>query len=127
MKSTTGGGLYFGMSCAKIAAKAVANALNSETPLQVRNYENLWRKKFGSELKKSAKMRKFVNQLRDSTLDALFETVSEYNLEPLLERFGDIDYLSSFVRPFASKLSFLPLKKPKLTFELLKAMIRTNA
>ncbi|MCK5587894.1 MAG: NAD(P)/FAD-dependent oxidoreductase [Candidatus Lokiarchaeota archaeon] len=127
VKSTTGGGLYFGMSCAKIAAKVVVDALNNETPLQVRTYERLWRKKFGSELKKSANMRKFVNQLRDSTLDTLFETVSEHNLEPLLERFGDIDYQSSFVRPFASKLSFLPFKNPKLTFELLKAMILANA
>jgi geranylgeranyl reductase family protein len=125
VKSTTGGGLYFGMSCARIAANVAVDALNNETPLQVRNYENLWRKKFGSELKKSANMRNFVNQLRDSTLDALFETVSEYNLEPLLERFGDIDYQSSFVRPFASKLSFLPFKKPKLTFGLLKAIMST--
>ena len=123
VKSTTGGGLFFGMSCAKIAAKVVVDALNNESPFQVRNYESLWRKGFGSELKKSASLRKFVNLLRDSTLDTLFEIVSEYNLEPLLERFGDIDYQSSFVRPFASKLSFLPFKNPKLTFELLKAVI----
>jgi geranylgeranyl reductase family protein len=123
VKSTTGGGLYFGMSCAKIAAKVAVDALNNETQFQVRNYESLWRKGFGSELKKSANMRKFVNQLRDSTLDKLFEAVSEYSLEPLLERFGDIDYQSSFVRPFAKKLSFLPFKNPKLTFELLRAII----
>jgi geranylgeranyl reductase family protein len=126
VKSTTGGGLYFGMSCAKIAAKVAVDALNNETPFQVRNYESIWRKKFGSELKKSANMRKFINQLRDSTLDTLFETVSEYNLEPLLERFGDIDYQSSFVGPFARKLSFLPFKNPKLTFELLRAIILAN-
>ncbi len=126
VKSTTGGGLYFGMSCAKIAAKVAVDALNKETPFQIQNYVSLWRKGFGSELKKSANMRKFINQLKDSTLDTLFEIVSDYNLEPLLERFGDIDYQSSFVRPFASKLSFLPFKNPKLTFELLRAIILAN-
>jgi len=127
VKSTTGGGLYFGMSCAKIAAEIVVDALNKETPLQVRNYENLWRKKFGSELKKSANMRKFVNNLKDPTLDTLFKTVSDNTLEPLLERFGDVDYQSSFVKPFARKLSGLPFKNPKLTLELLKAIILASS
>jgi len=45
----------------------------------------------------------------------------------LLERFGDIDYQSSFVRPLARKLSFLPFKNPKLAFELFKATILANA
>ncbi len=123
VKSTTGGGLYFGMSCAKIAAKVAVESLTNEAPHHIKDYENLWRKRFGSELKKSANMRKFVNQLHDNTLDSLFNIVNEYQLEPLLERFGDIDYQSSFIRPFASKLSFLPFKNPKLTFELLRAII----
>jgi len=63
VKSTTGGGLYFGMSCARIAAKVAVKALESEISHQLKNYENLWRKQFGSELKKSANMRQFINQL----------------------------------------------------------------
>jgi flavin-dependent dehydrogenase len=126
IKSTTGGGLYFGMSCARIAAKVAVTALENEIPYQIKNYENLWRKQYGSELKKSANMRQFINQLKDSTLDTLFKTVSVYNLEPLLESFGDIDYQSSFVRPFARKLSFLPFKNPILTFELLRAIILSS-
>ncbi len=122
VKSTTGGGLYFGMSCARIAAKVAVEALNTENLHQIKDYESLWRRIFEAELKKSARMRKFANNLRDSTLDALFKTVSEYQLESLLERFGDIDYQSSFLRPFARKLTFLPFKNPKLTFKLLKAV-----
>jgi len=126
VKSTTGGGLYFGMSCARIASEVAVKSLENETPHQIKDYENLWRKRFGSELKKSANMRMFINQLNDNTLDSLFNIVNEYNLETLLERFGDVDYQSSFVRPLASKLSFLPLKNPKLTFELLRAIILAN-
>ena len=52
VKSTTGGGLYYGMACAKIAGRAIVKALHDSPEAILRekalkSYETEWRDQFG--------------------------------------------------------------------------------
>lgn len=82
-KATTGGGVYFGGMCAKIAAKVAANGEKTDV------YESEWRKKY-SVLERHEKMREQYNK----TSDGVIYTAVKFGgpvMGKLLSKFGDID------------------------------------
>ena len=73
-KPTTGGGIYYGLLCAEIAAETVARAFakGDFSSGILRGYEKAWRKKLGTELRLGAFFRRLVERLTDEEIDALF-------------------------------------------------------
>ena len=53
VKPTTGGGIYYGLLCADIAANNLHRALDADdlSARNLANYEREWKKKLGRELK----------------------------------------------------------------------------
>ncbi len=74
VKPTTGGGIYFGMISAEIAAEVLGDALarGDFSASSLSRYETLWKQKLGRELKMGAFARRVFGTLSDSSLDALF-------------------------------------------------------
>ncbi len=85
-KATTGGGVYYGGSCARLAGEL------SQSPLE---YEKEWRRIYGPELYAHRKMREFYNRIKDSELDTYLSIAKALGAATFLEKYGDMDKISS--------------------------------
>ncbi|UCH03226.1 MAG: NAD(P)/FAD-dependent oxidoreductase [Candidatus Bathyarchaeota archaeon] len=129
VKSTTGGGLYYGMLCSRIAGKILSMALKTSKKGIIRKetlieYEKLWRKKLEKEIVFSVKARAFMDSLTDEETDYLLKILRED--EPsmnIIEAKGNIDWQSSLLSPIVTPLISKVAKKPKILFKLGKNLI----
>lgn len=94
VKPTTGGGLVFGLTCAKtageIAYEAVRNQNYSATFLS--NYQSQWKRLVGFDLLTMLQMRRMLDSLSDKRMDRVIELCNKFGISEVLERFGDIDF-----------------------------------
>jgi digeranylgeranylglycerophospholipid reductase len=101
VKPTTGGGLIFGLLCARIAGKVAYEAIekNDFSRKFLRRYQQLWKKAIGFELNVMRWLRKGLNKLPDSQIDKIIGLCSRFGISEVLEKAGDVDYEgSSLVR-----------------------------
>jgi geranylgeranyl reductase family protein len=87
VKTTTGGGIYFGLICAEIAGEEVLKAfkkgdLSSE---RLSSYDKKWKSKIGNEIKRGYFLRKMWERLTDEQIEKLFTMVKSD---------GFMDYIS---------------------------------
>jgi geranylgeranyl reductase family protein len=131
VKSTTGGGLYYGMACAKIAGRAVVKALqsSSEAVLKekaLRSYETEWRAQIGGEIAFSVRFRAFLDSLSDDEVDYLFNVIQrDASLIRRVEVDGDIDRQSKVGVTLLRYVKYV-IKKPGLLFKLRKVFPRPS-
>ncbi|MFH1285956.1 MAG: NAD(P)/FAD-dependent oxidoreductase [Candidatus Micrarchaeota archaeon] len=90
VKATTGGGVVFGCSCAKLAGKLAAQGEHL-------NYESAWRAEFGNDLELHSKLRALVDSLSDEKLNSYFGLAKRAGAERFLEEHGDMDKPSSML------------------------------
>jgi geranylgeranyl reductase family protein len=125
IKSTTGGGLYYGIACAQMAGDAVSRALGNSDCGVLKGqgliiYEKKWREKFEKEIAFSVKARAFLDSLSEEEVDYLFEIIkSDASLIKRIEIDGDIDYQSRVIRSLVSYARHL-IKKPRLIYKLMR-------
>ncbi len=104
-KSTTGGGIIFGMESGNVLAQTIADELKKTGP--IKDYEkNL--KEINRELKMHWKIRNYVNSLNNEQIDKLFVKLKNKGIEEFLETNGDMDNPSKFIGKLA--------KSPKYWF-----------
>jgi geranylgeranyl reductase family protein len=89
-KATTGGGVIFGCSCARVAASEIAGNFFEGKKI---NYEKNWRRKFGTTLGAHVFLRKFFNKLSDSNWNGLLGIFSAARANAVLETIGDMDFV----------------------------------
>lgn len=82
VKATTGGGIFFGASCGRLAGKLCPNA---------RAYEGEWRKEYGKDLLMHALLRKAMNISSESAVDALLWAFKFGMLDKFISRHADMD------------------------------------
>lgn len=87
VKSTTGGGIFFGCSCARIAGKLAATG-------KVGGYEKTWRNAYEKDLRLHAEIRRFLNSLSDEKLDNYLQLAKIFGAEKFLSEHGEMDLLS---------------------------------
>jgi digeranylgeranylglycerophospholipid reductase len=95
VKPTTGGGVYFGLLCADIAADTLHLALerNDLSAGCLAGYERQWRKKLGKELMIGYYARRFYERLSDRQVDRAFDIVKSNHIdEALLEEDSFFDW-----------------------------------
>lgn len=99
-KPTSGGGIYTGMLCGKIAGEVAARcALSGKTQERFLNeYERRWRAKLARELSLGLKAHQILTQLSDEQIAHALKLLAFPALRKLIERFGDIDYPSKIAR-----------------------------
>ena len=94
VKPTTGGGIYYGLLCADIAANNLHRALNDDD-LSARNlagYEREWKKKLGRELKIGYWARKFYEHLSDKQVDRIFDIIKSNGVDEALLKKDDLSF-----------------------------------
>jgi geranylgeranyl reductase family protein len=99
-KPTSGGGIYTGMLCGRIAGEVAARcALVGKTAARfLREYERRWRAKLDRELSLGMRAHHILTQLDDAAIAAGLKLLALPQLRKLIERFGDIDYPSKIAR-----------------------------
>ena len=94
VKPTTGGGVIFGLTCARtageVAYEAVKNSNFSEAFLS--RYQHQWKRQVGFDLSAMLMMRRMLNSLSDNRTDKIIGLCNRLGIDETLEKFGDLDF-----------------------------------
>jgi digeranylgeranylglycerophospholipid reductase len=98
-KPTSGGGLYTGICCAKIAGEVAAeNALASSKGDGLAIYEKRWRQMLDRELSLGMALRRLFKNLHNREINFIFEVMDNKALLDIVATYGDIDYPSLIIK-----------------------------
>jgi digeranylgeranylglycerophospholipid reductase len=106
IKTTTGGGIFFGLLCAEIAANVINNAFK-EGDLSERKlfaYEKRWKSEIGNEIRLGAIVKSLCGRLKDSQIETIFDTVKSNGFFDHISRHANFDRHSGFVLNFLKML-----------------------
>ena len=94
VKPTSGGGIYYGLLGADIAAKTLHQALEDDdlSAKRLARYEQRWKKKLGRELKIGYWARKLFERLSDRQIDRIFEIVKANGIDEALLKAEDLSF-----------------------------------
>jgi flavin-dependent dehydrogenase len=98
VKATTGGGIIFGASCAKIAAKAIDEHVRRGRPLG--SYEKAWRRRYGLDLTMHKMLHSYYASMGSRSLDTLFVFSRIFGAEGFFSRYGDMDRPTVMIKRF---------------------------
>ena len=109
VKATTGGGIYFGLLCAEIAAGTILKAFGCGdcSAKVLKEYETEWRKKIEPELKAGIRLRNIFSKISDRQIDLLMDLAKKDGIMPLVEKAHfdwHKDLVSHLVRHLISKI-----------------------
>ena len=100
VKTTTGGGIYYGLLCSEIAAEVLKQSFHKGelSFRQLVKYENLWRSKLGKELRVGKLARKIMGKLSDPQIEKVFKFLQKKaKVKELMERKVKLDYHSDLI------------------------------
>ena len=99
VKPTTGGGIYYSLLSASLAAETLAEQLprNELNAASLGSYERRWRKRLGSELRWQLLLRRIAQRLNDEDIDALFELARTDGVMPLVHRTAAFNHHREFI------------------------------
>lgn len=88
VKATTGGGIYYSVVSASIAADVLAHALAQNTLDQaaLSVYQDRWRAELSEELEAQSSLREIANTLSDTDIDDLFELAQTNGIMPIVRK-----------------------------------------
>lgn len=100
VKPTSGGGVYPGAVCAKIAGQVAADAVREGDTSAGRllEYDRLWRAEIGRELAIGKRINEWMARLDDSEFNRMIRVLDDDYLLDMITRYGDMDYPSVVVR-----------------------------
>lgn len=88
VKTTTGGGIYFGLLCSEIAVSTIINAFNRRDfgEKVFAGYEINWRSKIEHELEAGILLRKLFSRLSDHHINFLIDLANKDGILPIMEK-----------------------------------------
>lgn len=94
VKPTTGGGIIMGLTCAKIAGKSAAYAVNCKDSSSsfLSEYERQWKKNLGFDMAVMKRLRMLLDELSDRQLDHTIALCAHLGLEETLKNVKDVDF-----------------------------------
>ena len=94
IKTTTGGGIYYGLISAELASEVIKKAFKNGSlkAESLSEYEKKWRKILGKEIVIGEYLHKFYSKLSDKSLDELFVAAKEDGLLPFIAKNGKFDW-----------------------------------
>jgi flavin-dependent dehydrogenase len=98
VKSTTGGGIIFGVECAKVLAKTIEKSINNRYALE--HYDKEWRKLYGRDLTMHKYIYKYYSNASTKRLERLIKFAKLFGIDSFLSKYGDMDRPSIMLKRF---------------------------
>ncbi len=94
-KPLTGGGVIYGMICARIAAQTFAEAVkqNRFDEKFLSRYQSAWRGKIGKGISRGLLVRSVYAKMPNRAIDALFGVVNNPVVRRMFENYGDMEFV----------------------------------
>jgi digeranylgeranylglycerophospholipid reductase len=94
VKPTTGGGIIFGLNCARIASDIIAEALGKSdfSAEFLSAYQKRFMEMFGFDVKVMLKLREILDRLTDEKLDAVISLCEKIRLNEAFKDLKEIDF-----------------------------------
>lgn len=108
VKPTTGGGIYFGLLCADLAAKTIREAFKKGNFSEkfLGRYESSWKKKISFDLTMGLYLRSLVANLNDEQIERLVQFCSQEAIQALIEKYADFNHHGRFIRELIKRPYF---------------------
>ncbi len=112
IKPTTGGGVIFGLTCAKIAAEVASQALKQFDVSShfLQNYQKRCNSLLRFDFLVMLRLRHFLNSLSDERLDEMLRVCGKFGVDRALRDVDEID--------FQGKMLLTAIRKPAVTAAL---------
>jgi digeranylgeranylglycerophospholipid reductase len=109
VKTTTGGGVSYGLLCADLAAEAILRCFDkSEFGAEaLAGYERGWRKAIQKEIVVGAYTRAMCSRLSDRRIEGLFHLAQTDGIIPIIRDKADFDWHSGLIMALLQRLSFM--------------------
>lgn len=93
VKTTTGGGVAFGLRCAEIAADVLAAQVHKGSTMEtgLAEYERLWKREFRAEILLGYYARRIWARLNDAHIERVFQFVRSDGVIPIIREKGNFD------------------------------------
>ncbi|MDA0525319.1 geranylgeranyl reductase family protein [Methanococcoides alaskense] len=107
VKPTSGGGIYTGAVCAKIAGQVAAEAVSEEnlSANRLKEYESRWKAALGRELRTGMRIHDFMGGLTDKELDDLIGSMNNNAILELITKYGDMDHPSILIKKLLNPMN----------------------
>jgi len=116
VKPTTGGGIYYSLVSAAIAADVLGDALDRDDLSEetLGEYQRRWRARLSGELGAQLALRRVAERMSDTEIDGLFELARTDGIMPIVRRTARFNHhrhliLALFNHPPARKILFRAL------------------
>jgi len=111
IKTTTGGGISYGLLCADLAAEAVTACFerSSFDAAALAGYETRWRRAIRREILIGYHARRMCSRLSDGQVESLFHLAQTDGIIPIIRETADFDWHSGLIMALLQRLSFMKL------------------
>ena len=94
VKPTTGGGVIFGLTCARVAGEVAYEAVKKQdfSEAFLSRYQSRWKRLVGFDLAAMLRMRRMLDSLPDSRIDGMIGLCRRLGIDSVLEKVGDLDF-----------------------------------
>lgn len=94
IKTTTGGGIYYGLLGAEVAAEVISRALrhNNVSAKLLREYEVRWKQLMGKEITLGHWARRLASRLSDGDIERIVQAIQGDGFLPFAKRHGRFDW-----------------------------------
>lgn len=108
VKPTTGGGIYFGLLCADLAAQTIITAFKKGdfSSKILRNYEVNWKKKIEFDLTMGLYLRKLIADFGDEQIEKLVAFCAQEPIQKLIEKYADFNHHGRIIKELIKMPSF---------------------
>lgn len=109
IKTTTGGGISYGLLCADLAAEAIKECFDKSSfgAAALAGYEARWRKAIQKEILVGHYTRRMCSRLSDSQVESLFHLAKTDGIIPIIRETADFDWHSGMIFALLRRLSFM--------------------
>jgi len=99
VKTTTGGGIYYGLLCSEIAAHIILKAFkkNCFNGTVLSEYEKLWKREIENEIKVGYHLRQIYSKLSDWQIEGVFNLVKKNGILPKVMNKIKFDWHSDLI------------------------------
>lgn len=129
VKPVTGGGVYYGMKCGKLAGMLAAEAAGVKAAARekvVSRYDGMWRREIGREIGFGMLLHRLRCKMGDKDLDRIFRVLDDERLLKMVEEKGDMDYQSSALLPMLWRLLMHPKTAVPLFLSLARSQLKSS-